>query len=115
MIYDKRLWLCAPPAGAGAPFQGRLVKQSQRLYGDRTVYHRRYWEAVQAGSRVDKLIRLPDHLDVTATDYAVLTDGHAYRIEQVQHMEDEDGLPVTELSLRRMEGNYDLSLPAGQS
>lgn len=114
MIYDKLLWLCAPPAGAGAPFQGRLVKTSLRYYADRTVYHRRYWEAVQAGSRVDKLVRMPDHIDVTATDYAVLGD-HAYRIEQVQHMEDEDGLPVTELSLRRMEGNYDLSLPAGQS
>ena len=110
MIYDKELTVCVPPAGFGAPFQGKLVCASRHLCGETTVYHRRYWEAVQAGTRVDRMVRLPLHRDIQATMYA-LYDGRLYRIEEAQQTTDEWGLPVTNLSLRRLEGNYDLCEP----
>ena len=58
------------------------------------------------GSRVDKLVELPLHRDVPAASYARL-GGHTYRVEQTQPGEDGDGLPVTWLSLMRMEDAYD--------
>ena len=57
-------------------------------------------------SVVDKLVELPLHRDVPAASYARL-GGHTYRVEQTQTGEDGDGLPVTWLSLMRMEDAYD--------
>lgn len=73
---------------------------------EKTVYAKRFWEAVANGSRVDKLVELPLHRDVPAAGYARL-GGHTYRVEQTQTGEDGDGLPVTWLSLMRMEDAYD--------
>ena len=111
MIYDKLITVCVPPAGFGAPFQGRLTVYARYLCGETTVYHRRYWESVQAGTRIDRMVRLPLHRDIQATMYAILPDGQLYRIEEAQLATDEAGLPVTNLSLRRMEQNYDLCRP----
>ena len=111
MIYDREITVCRPPAGFGAPFQGRLVVNAAYLCAELTVYHRRYWESVQAGTRVDRMVQIPLRRDVLATDYAIF-DGHLYRVEEAQITTDEDGLPVTNLSLRRMEDNYDLCAPA---
>ena len=55
---------------------------------------------------MDKLVELPLHRDVPAAGYARL-GGHTYRVEQTQTGEDGDGLPVTWLSLMRMEDAYD--------
>ena len=63
-------------------------------------------EAVASGHRVDRLVELPLHRDVPAASYARL-GGHTYRVEQVQQGQDGDGLPVTWLSLMRMEDAYD--------
>ena len=115
MIYDRLLTVCDPPEGWGAPFHGRLYPLSDHMYAELTVFHRRYWEAAQAGSRVDRMVQVPFGEDILATSYAVLPDGHLYRIEEAQHTTDEDGLPVTNLSLRRMEARYDLCRPAGCS
>ena len=111
MIYDKQLWICTPPDGAGAPFQGKLIKKKRHFYGELTVYHKRFWEAQAAGTRVDKMVQLPYGMDIMPTSYALLPDGHLYRIEEAQPTEDENGLPVTNLSLRRMEQNYELCRP----
>lgn len=111
MIYDLPITICIPPEGFGAPFQGRLTVKAAYLCAEQTVFHRRYWESVQAGTRVDRMVQIPLRRDVAATEYALL-DGHLYRIEEVQLTNDSDGLPVTNLSLRRMEDNYDLCRPA---
>lgn len=50
---------------------------------EKTVYAKRFWEAVANGSRVDKLVELPLHRDVPAASYARL-GGHTYRVEQTQ-------------------------------
>lgn len=113
MIYDRCLWICDPPEGVGAPFQGRLTRRQAYMYAELTVYHRRYWESVQAGTRVDRMVQVPFGRSIAATEYALLSDGHMYRIEEAQQTTDEDGLPVCNLSLRRLEANYDLCSPAG--
>ena len=63
-------------------------------YGEKTVGVQRYYTA--------KVQRNRDIFPVR--DRVQLDDGTFYRITQVQHVEDEDGLPMTALSLERLEG-----------
>lgn len=113
MIYDRELILCTLPAGVGTLLQGKLIEVSHHLYAEQEVFHRRYWEAVQAGTRIDKMAAMPRMLgdDIAAEMYVQLDDGHVYRIEQAQEATDEDGLDIYLLSLYRMGGNYDIGRP----
>ena len=106
MIYDKPVSLLSMPDTTGVPSPGCLVPVFDAWCAEKTVSAKRFWEAVANGSRVDKLVELPLHRDVPAASYARL-GGHTYRVEQTQTGEDGDGLPVTWLSLMRMEDSYD--------
>lgn len=109
MIYDRGpVSICT--LSAGTPLRGTLSVVSAHLFHEDEVYHRRYWEGVQAGSRIDRLIRVPWGAEITADHYALL-DGHVYKIVQAQHGLDDLGLPQTTLSLERKEGNYDIASP----
>lgn len=105
MIYDKALVHMTLPAGT--PLQAALQKQRIYFYADMTVYSKRFWDSVQAGSSVDRMAALPMHLSIDAGDYCQLEDDRIYRIEQVQHDADGDGLPRTVLSLHRTDMRYD--------
>lgn len=111
MIYDKLLIVCDPPEGFGAPFHGKLLPRSRHWYADLTVFHRRFWEAAQAGTKVHRMVQIPFGQEIMATSYAILGDRRLYRIEEAQPTTDEDGLPVTNLTLSRMEKNYELCKP----
>ena len=113
MIYDRVLTVCVPPQDWGKPADGPLQSAGHRYYAEITLFHRRYWEALQAGSRVDRMVQIPMGYDVLPASYVVLEDRHVYRIEEAQYTRDADNLPVTNLTLRRMEANYDLCKPAG--
>lgn len=81
-------------------------------YGSRTVGYNRFWTAMQNLDRIDLLVRI-QRFPASTEDRAVLTPmeadatGGTYNILQVQHLEDEDGLPVTDLTLQRMEGVHE--------
>ena len=75
--------------------------------GEKEVYHRRYWESVQADSRIDRLVEMPLHRTVDAGMYTVYKN-RLYSIEQAQFGKDENDLPVTVLSLKRVEVPYDV-------
>lgn len=106
MIYDKPIDVKKLPDGVGTILQGNLQPVFSAYCGEKEVYHRRYWEAVQAGSRVDALVELPFHREAEAGMFAKY-DGHIYSIEQAQFGKDADGLPITTLSLKRSEEQYD--------
>ncbi len=108
MIYDKGPLAVYTLAGGGSPLTGRLEALSQHLYQELEVYHARYWESVQAGSRIDTMLRVPFGDEIEASHYCIPADGHVYRILQAQHGRDEDGLPCCTLSLQREEKNYDV-------
>lgn len=106
MIYDRGpLRICR--LSSGTALQGDLVTLSSHLYAELEVYHRRFWESVQADSQIDRLVRIPFGLDVDAGLYCILEDGHVYKILQAQHGPDEDGLPCCTMSLMRKEEMYD--------
>ena len=109
MIYDRVLTVYDEPAGT--PLQHVLTLVSTHYYAPGEVYHNRFWESVQAGSRVDLMAMVPDGSAIRADQYAIPADGCVYRIVQVQHGWDSDGQPMTSLSLRREEGFYDIARP----
>lgn len=106
MIYDMPITVCKLKSGHGIPIPGSLEPAFSAYCGEMQVYHGRYWASVQAGTRVDTMVEIPLHRDVEATMFAKFKD-HFYSIEQAQLGKDEDGLPVTILSLKRTEGRYD--------
>lgn len=76
-------------------------------YAERTVGVTRFYSAQQYGERPDLLVRVPRNHGLRAgTDVVKLKpysyqDNIEYNIIQIQHIIDEDGLPVTELSLQK--------------
>lgn len=106
MIYDIPITIMQLPANVGAIIQGEPVPVFDAYCGEKTVYHTRFWESVQAGSRIETMVELPLHRDVRAGMYAKLK-GHLYVISQAQFDSDEFQLPVTVLSLSNPENAYD--------
>lgn len=86
----------------------RLVRKGVLRYRRRTVGIQRHYAALNAGARVDLLLRVPFHRSVSAQDVAVPTaDGRQYRITLVQAPEDVTPA-VMDLTLERLEREYDL-------
>ena len=110
VLYDTPIDLLRLPDRIGTPMQGKLLLTESAFCRELTVYHQRYWEAVSAGSMIDKLVEIPLHRDVAVGRFVRLK-GHIYSIEQAQLETDDDGLPITTLSLARSEDNYDIAKP----
>lgn len=108
MIYDQPIIILALPDDVGTPVQGKLQKVAFAYCAEQEVYHRRYWESVQAGSRIDLMVELPLRRPIDAGMFAKYGD-HIYSIEQAQFGTDEMGLHITTLSLKRSEVQYDIA------
>lgn len=113
MIYDRIVEVFNLDTVHRNTLARRLVLRSAHYYGPMTVYHRTYYQAVQAGESVDRMIQIPapDTDPPDATMYAVPEDGRVYKITEAQLTTDPDGLPVVNLSLHREEARYDLFRP----
>lgn len=110
MIFEGTLRICTltNTAEAGEMPVEQLVIQSYHYYGDRTIGYNRQYAAIGVSQQVDRLVRIWRDDTVTVKMYAVLDDDKQYRIDMVQHMEDEDGLKVTDLTLFRLDDNFDV-------
>ena len=109
MIYSIPIEILKLPDDVGTPLQGKLQPVFSAFCGEMTVFHSRFWEAVQAGSRIDVMVELPLHRKNADAGMYACYEGHIYRIEQAQFASDENGLPVTRLSMMRLEVNFDIA------
>ena len=111
MIYDKKLVLYSlqNTAAKGLMPKEQLVKTGEEYYGSRVIGYNRQYAALGADQRIDELVRIWRNNQVRANHYAVLEDGLQYRINFVQHLLDDDCLEVTDLTLVRLEENYDVA------
>ena len=111
MIYDKKLILYSlrNTAAKGMMPKEQLVKIGEEYYGSRVIGYNRQYAALGADQRIDELVRIWRNNQVRAKHYAVLEDGLQYRINFVQHLLDDDGLETTDLTLVRLEENYDVA------
>lgn len=109
MIYDKPIEILKLPDDVGTPLQGKLQPVFSAFCGEMTVFHSRFWESVQAGSRIDVMVELPLHRKNADAGMFARYEGHIYSIEQAQYQKDGNQLPVTVLSLKRSEDQYDIA------
>lgn len=107
MIYDRLLTICELD-GESSALRRRLVPVKKYLCGEKEVYGSRFYTALQAGERLDRMAELW-RADINADQYAVLADGHVYRVVQAQNGLNADGLEITTLTLRREETEYDIA------
>lgn len=85
----------------------QLVLLSNSFFGDRTVGYNRQYAAKSVNEQVDRLARIWRDDSVHIGMIAVI-EGEQYRIDNVQHLYDDDGLKVTDLTLAKLEGYYDV-------
>lgn len=109
MIYDKPIQILKLPDDVGTPMRGKLQPVFTAFCGEMTVFHARFWNSVQAGSRIDVMVELPLHRKNVEAECYASYEGHIHRIEQVQYQTDENQLPVTVLSMKREENRYDIA------
>lgn len=82
--------------------------RAKSYYGEKTVGITRFWTAQAHDGRADLLIEVQRHSSISTADRCELRpvlDPEAagmYKIIQVQHLMDEDGQPVTDLTLERI-------------
>ena len=111
MILDSgTVYICIPIniAEDGLKPVEALHKVSREWYGERTVGFSRQYAALGVNERIDLLIRIHSNKRVRIGMYAMLGNGDQYRITNVQQIVDEDGLKYTDLTLARLEHNYDV-------
>ena len=110
MLFEGTLRLCElrNVAEPGEMPTEKLVVVSYHYYGDRTIGYGRQYAAMGVQQQVDRLIRIWRDENVTVKQYAILDDGKQYRVDMVQHSLDEDGLKVTDLTLFRLDENFDV-------
>ena len=95
-------------AAPGEKPKKRLAPKGSLRYQRRTVGIQRHYAALNAGARVDLLLRVPYRPEVSPQDVAVpAPDGKQYRITLVQVPEDVTPA-VMDLTLERLERDYDM-------
>lgn len=109
MLFEGTLSICnlQNTAEAGEMPCEKLVVVDTVYYGERTVGYGRQYAAIGVAQQVDKLVRIW-RKDVSVKQYVVLDDGQQYVINMVQNAEDEDGIKITDLTLRRLDDNFDV-------
>nr|DAG47489.1 MAG TPA: hypothetical protein [Caudoviricetes sp.] len=95
-------------AAGGAMPALRLMPRSRHYYGERTVGYGRQYAAKGVNEQVDMLVRVWRDRNIRIGMYAIVGD-EQYRLNNVQHLLDGDGLQITDLSLQRLGENYDIA------
>lgn len=110
-----KIWRCTETETPGELPTETWAEVWASYYGEQTVGIQRYYTAKAANDQIDAVIWVQRNRDIypvrdrvqlifPSSDRVELDDGPFYRITQVQHVTDEDGLPMTALSLERLEG-----------
>ena len=86
----------------------QLVKVCDEYYEERTVGVTRYYAALGADRRVDTVLRIWLNPEVCAGQFVITGNGDQHRIDLVQKTTDDDGLAVMDLTLVKLENNYDI-------
>ena len=95
-------------AQKGSMPQEKLIPRSEHYYGERTVGYGRQYAAKGVQEQVDMLVRIWQDRGVRIGMYILLETEEQFRIDNVQHLLDEDGLRVTDITLQRVDDLYDV-------
>ncbi len=81
----------------------KLKMKSRHYFKELTVGYERYYKARRSNESVDRSLRVWRDDAITTIDICEV-DAKRYRIRQIQHREDEDGMPVADLALELATG-----------
>ena len=112
MLHDAgTLQICSVETteASGAMAKELLNPLSEHYYGERTVGYGRQYAAKGVSEQVDLPAEIWEDRSVRIGMVAVTDREEQYRIDNVQHKLDEDGLRVSWLTLRRLEDLYDIA------
>lgn len=115
MLLDSgtlRVCILENVADKGEMPKEKLRAKSEHYYGERTVGYGRQYAAKGVNERIDMLVRIWQDRTVRIDMYALLDNGEQYKIDNVQHLLDDDGLRVTDMTLRRLGDLYDVEREA---
>lgn len=96
-------------APRGAMPREQLVPASEQYYGERTIGFGRQYAAKGVSEQVDLLAEVWQDRSIRIGMYAVDDLGDQYRIDNVQHTTDDDGILISLVTLRRLDDLYGLS------
>lgn len=83
-----------------------LRYRSSHCFGYETVSITRYYTAMQSNNQISDVVHIWQDREITAKNICVMEDGSQYRCQFVQHMENEDGLRITKITLERLNEEY---------
>ena len=86
-----------------------LIPVEWLFYAERAIGYGRQYAAFGANQQVDLLIRTWRTDAAEIGMYAVTEDKEQLRSDNVQHLLDEDGLKITDLTLRGLDKLYDVA------
>lgn len=111
MFDDGLLQLCSldETAERGAMPAPHLRPLCEVYYAQRAIGYNRFYAAMGANQQIDLIVRTWHLPEARIGMYAVLEDKNQYRIDNVQHLLDDAGLRVTDLTLSRLEDLYDVT------
>ena len=89
----------APP-----PAPTWLAKKAWQPFGEMTVGVTRCYAAASAGKTVSRVIELWRDASISVRDICKIEDQY-YLIQQVSHTVDDDGIPITRLTLEETDGS----------
>lgn len=95
-------------ASPGEMPKEKLVYKTVHYYGERTIGYGRQYAARGVNENIDMLARIWEDRTIRIGMYAVTEDGDQFRIDMVQHLTDDDGLKVTDLTLSRLDKLYEV-------
>lgn len=101
------LYTITNTAAAGDMPREGLVYGTSYWYEERTVGITRFYAALKTDVKLEMLIRIWRDKSIDTSQICKIDDIQ-YRIVQVQHLLNEDGLEVTDLSLERLGEAYDI-------
>lgn len=78
-------------------------------YAEQTVGYSRYYDAIKAGTTIDRLIAIYENPATDTNQVAVLEDGEQYLVGQIQHTQDENGIKIQRITLSRNGESYEVS------
>lgn len=93
----------------GMPKESFTKEYFKSYYGDKTVGITRYWTAKAHDSQANLVIEIQRNAGITTADrcqlapYLDLEAAGYYKILQAQLVIDEDGIPMTDLTLERID------------
>lgn len=93
-------------AEAGKKPDIRLQEKGKHYFQFEVVGYGRYYTALQVNHKIDANVKIWQDTTISTLDLCVLEDGLQYRIIQIQHFTDDDGLRKSRLSLERLNDEY---------